>query len=142
MVKFAADDATAPPADDAARRAARGAHMVYFEDGDQGPALRALTPWLSWVDDNGLLSLPFEEMADFTLRFARLPIDAAAARSQHFASHQITASPLNRIWQLALPGLGLATVSPAAATLLSRRQLRARVSEQLSTLDADDSDTT
>ena len=49
MVRFAASGA----ADAADMRAERGKHIIYFEDDDSGPALRALTPFLSWGTDDG-----------------------------------------------------------------------------------------
>lgn len=130
MVRFLTDDTAA---NDAALRAARGQHRIIFEDGDQAPALRARTPHLQWIDIDGAPSLPFGEFADFTLRF--LPCDKADAAWRNLLFHlsQITAVPLNRMWQLVLPGLGLASVA-AAATAISRRALRKLVEAQITAL--------
>ena len=46
---------------------------MVFEDGDQGPALKARTAYLQWGEMSGALTLPFEEFADFTLRFGGMP---------------------------------------------------------------------
>ena len=55
--------------DDAAIRAARGKHEVVFEEGDEGPALRAITPFLSWsTDADGELTLPYVEFLDLAGR--------------------------------------------------------------------------
>ena len=70
MVRFL-DDSNANT--DADLRAARTVHLVIFEDGDQAPALKARTSYLQWGEVNGALTLPFEEFADFTLRFCGMP---------------------------------------------------------------------
>ena len=67
MVRFAASNA----ADEADMRAERGKHIIYFEDGDSGPALRALTPFLSWGTDDGTDTLPYAEFFDIAGRSLR-----------------------------------------------------------------------
>ena len=69
--------------DGVALRAARGRHDIIFEDGDQGPALRALTPWLSWEEVDGLQTLPFGEFADFKVQAQSLTQYTAAINRVH-----------------------------------------------------------
>ena len=120
MVRFQAfDDAS----DDADLRAKRGAHLVVFEDGDAGPALRAATPFLKWSDVEASPALPFAEFVDFTLRVMKMPpgtLDSAKT----FALNQITAGPLNRCWQMA----AARTDSAHAAAQFHRRRRQARAS--------------
>ena len=80
MVRFQAfDDAS----DDADLRAKRGAHIVVFEDGDAGPALRAATPFLNWADVEASPALPFAEFADITLRAMTMPRSASRGGLAH-----------------------------------------------------------
>ena len=132
MVRFITDDAAA---DEAALRAARGKHLVIFEDGDQGPALRAKTPWLSWSEIDGLQALPYGEFADFTLRYTPSDESDNAWRNDKFHLKQITVVPLSRMWQLVLPGLGLSSVEPGAASTLTRKALRRKVAWEVEKLD-------
>ena len=120
MVRFAAD---ANAADAAALRATRDKHDIFFEDGDQAPALRAVAPYLSWVAEaDGTWRIPFAEFCDFTLRFARIRGDSVAI-DRRFTQWQVTAVPLHRLWHLMLPRLGLPT-GVAAPAVWTRRQLR------------------
>ena len=91
MVRFQSfDDAS----DDADLRSKRGAHIVVFEDGDAGPALRAATPFLKWSDVEASPALPFAEFVDFTLRVMKMP-PGTLNSAKVFALNQITAGPLN-----------------------------------------------
>ena len=85
MVRFHVDSSIA---NDSALRAARGAHLIFFEDGDAAASLRLRAPWLSWSNDAGDPSIPYAEFADFTLRiYARLNDTRV-----HFFSHAVTFS--------------------------------------------------
>jgi hypothetical protein len=114
MVRFA----TTTAATDAEIRAARGAHEAIFEDGDQGLALKARTPWLPWEEVEGAPALPYSDFADMVLRVMRL----AAGTSKAFHRFHPGADPLSRCWQQLLPLLGLAEPAPAGA-VLHRRDL-------------------
>ena len=59
MVRFRAFNDASDTAD---LRAKRGAHIVVFEDGDAGPALRAATPHLKWTDVESSPALPFADL--------------------------------------------------------------------------------
>ena len=122
-------------------RAERGKHIIYFEDGDSGPALRALTPFLSWGTDDGTDTLPYAEFFDIAGRALR--VASAGARGTAFHQRQISAVPLTRSWHLLLPGLGLVAAEdvPARTAAYSRRSLLLAVRERLKVLTAEELDT-
>ena len=101
MVKFV--DSTA--GDEAAVRADRGAHAIQFEEGDQGPALRARSSHLSWTTIDGLDALPYGEFFDIAGRILSMRDETQLAAAFH--ADQVSATPLTRSWQLLLPGMGL-----------------------------------
>ena len=107
MVRFHAD----PTLANDALRAARGAHLIFFEEGDAAANLKIRAPWLAWTDEAGGPAIPYAEFADFTLRYGR-PDPNGASGEYTFRHRQVTAEPLSRIWQLMLPGLGLAVTGP------------------------------
>jgi hypothetical protein len=127
MVRFA----TTTAATDAEIRAARGAHEAIFEDGDQGLALKARTPWLPWEEVEGAPALPYSDFADMVLRVMRL----AAGTSKAFHRFHPGADPLSRCWQQLLPLLGLAEPAPAGA-VLHRRDLHMAIRAAAQRLDA------
>ena len=131
MVRFHVDSSIA---NDSALRAARGAHLIFFEDGDAAANLRIRAPWLSWSNDAGDPSIPYAEFADFTLRYGRRDVNGASGEYT-FRHRQVTAEPLSRIWQLMLPGLGLAVTGPSDAGEWSRRVLRAKTRAAIDALD-------
>ena len=87
MVRFMT---TTHPTDSPEERAARGEHLVVFEDGDEGTAFRNRAPYLEWGEDNGALTLPYADLADLLLRVA-LPPDADDWRRSAFYAKQPTA---------------------------------------------------
>jgi hypothetical protein len=88
MVRFL-EDASAADAD--ALRSARGNHDIYMEDGNQGLALQARCPWLKSGDDGGVLTLPYSEFADFTLRYMRR--ESGSVRAFQGSNFQAPGSP-------------------------------------------------
>ena len=79
MVKFADAIAGDTPAQ---TRASRGPHNITLEDGDMGPAIRAMTPYLSWSTGPALAGMDGSalEGASDTCREGG-PVGAAAARA-------------------------------------------------------------
>ena len=75
MVRFHADSTLANAA---ALRAARGAHLIFFEEGDAAANLKIRAPWLSWSNDAGDPAIPYAEFADFTLRYGRRDVNGAS----------------------------------------------------------------
>ena len=66
MVRFLTSDTAA---NEAELREARGHHRIFFDEGDQGLALKARAPWLSWEDTANGLSVAYADFADITLRY-------------------------------------------------------------------------
>ena len=115
-------------ADSAAAHAARGDHVVFFEEGDNAAALKARCPWLTWGESNGPLTLPYSELVDFTVRFATVDEESEAWRDRLFVDVQVGLGPATRIWSAALPALGLSgDEGVVPEELWSRRTLRAKV---------------
>ena len=86
-------------------RAARGDHVLYFEEGDHGPALRAQCPFLQISAAGDDLLIPYVNMADITLRF--MSLRDATVGANWFYKWQHNCDPINRSWQIIMPELGL-----------------------------------
>ena len=72
MVRFA--DVTAGATPDESRAEP---HRITLEDGDMGPALKAITPYIDWRSDvDGNLTLPYAEFLDITARHLTIHADA------------------------------------------------------------------
>ena len=115
------------PLVDAELRAARGDHVIILEDADCPPALTALCPWVQVQLVGSEYQVSFAAAADISLRFMSLRDPAACLF--YFFSHQLSAEPLTRSWQLLLPGLGLATLEAANAKPIERRETLRRLGE-------------
>ena len=99
---------------------------MHFEDGDQGPALRALTPHLQWTTaPDGADVLPYVDFLDIAGR--PLVINSVPKLDTAIYQLQVSATPLSRSWQLMLPGMGLEPGTAGAPSTLSRRKLRSRL---------------
>ena len=123
---------------DAELRAARGDHVIVLEDADCPPALAALCPWVQVQTVGGDYHVSFAAAADISLRFMSLRDPAACLF--YFYSHQLSAEPLSRSWQLLLPGLGLATLEVASARPIERREALRRLGDHAASLSVEDKD--